>query len=34
MNFEEVVEKDFSGCISVIKNREVIFEKNYGYADL
>lgn len=34
MNFEEIIEKDFSGCISVVKNRTVIFEKNYGYADL
>lgn len=34
MEFEEIVEKDFSGCISVVKNGIVIFEKNYGYADL
>lgn len=34
MEFEEMVEKDFSGCISVVKNGTVIFEKNYGYADL
>ncbi len=34
MAFEEMVEKDFSGCISVVKNGTVIFEKNYGYADL
>lgn len=34
MEFEEMIEKDFSGCISVVKNDTVIFEKNYGYADL
>ena len=34
MKFENIVEKDFSGCISVIKDGEVIFQKNYGYADL
>ncbi len=34
MEFEEMVEKDYSGCISVVKNGTVIFEKNYGYADL
>lgn len=34
MKFEKMVEKDFSGCISVVKNGTVIFEKNYGYADL
>jgi CubicO group peptidase (beta-lactamase class C family) len=34
MNFEDIVEKDFTGCISVIKNGAVIFQKSYGYADL
>lgn len=34
MNFEDIVEKDFSGCISVVKNGTEIFGKNYGYADL
>ena len=33
MKFEEIVETDFSGCISVVKNGAVIFEKSYGYAD-
>ncbi|NLY45467.1 MAG: beta-lactamase family protein [Tissierella sp.] len=33
MKFEKMVKKDFSGCISVVKNGTVIFEKNYGYAD-
>lgn len=34
MNFEEIIDKDFSGCISVVKSGEVIFQKSYGYADL
>jgi len=34
MEFEEIVEKDFSGCISVVKNGVVIFQKSFGYADL
>ena len=34
MKFEEMIEKDFSGCISVVKKEIVIFEKSYGYADL
>ncbi|MDF2987923.1 MAG: serine hydrolase [Eubacterium sp.] len=34
MELENLVEKDFSGCISVVKDGSVIFEKNYGYADL
>lgn len=34
MKFEEIVEKDFSGCISVVKNGVVLLQKNYGYADL
>ena len=34
MNFEEIVDKDFSGCISVVKNVSVIFEKSYRYTDL
>lgn len=34
MEFEDIVESDFSGCISIIKNRTVIFQKSYGYADL
>ena len=31
MEFEEIVEKDFSACISVVKNGTVIFRKHYGY---
>lgn len=34
MNFEEIVDKDFSGCISIVKNGKVLFQKSYGYADL
>lgn len=34
MEFEKIVKKDFSGCISVVKNGSVVFEKSYGYADL
>lgn len=34
MKFEEIVETDFSGCISVVRKGTVLFEKNYGYADL
>lgn len=34
MGFEKIIEKDFSGCISILKNGSVIFEKSYGYADL
>ncbi len=34
MDLENLVEKNFSGCISVVKDGSVIFEKNYGYADL
>ncbi len=34
MEFEEMIKKDFSGCISVVKDDTVIFENNYGYADL
>lgn len=34
MNVDKLVEKDFSGCISVLKDGETIFEKSYGYADL
>lgn len=34
MNLENLVEKDFSGCILVTKNKKAIFEKSYGYADL
>lgn len=34
MEFEEIVGKDFRGCISVVKNGTDIFRKSYGYADL
>lgn len=34
IEFEEIVDKNFNGCISVVKNGAVIFQKNYGYADL
>lgn len=34
MNLENLVEKDFSECILVTKNKKAIFEKSYGYADL
>lgn len=33
MELEEIVENNFSGCISVVKNGTAIFQKNYGYAD-
>ena len=34
MKIKETIEKDFSGCISVVKNGAVIFEESYGFADL
>jgi CubicO group peptidase (beta-lactamase class C family) len=34
MEFEEIVENDFSGCISVVENGKDIFRKSFGYADL
>ena len=34
MRLDKIVQKDFSGCISVLKDGNVIFEKSYGYADL
>jgi CubicO group peptidase (beta-lactamase class C family) len=34
MNLENLIEKDFNGCISIQKNGETIFESAYGYADL
>ncbi|MGO4936515.1 serine hydrolase domain-containing protein [Fundicoccus sp. Sow4_H7] len=33
MKIDELIKKDFSGCISVVKNAEVVFEKSYGFAD-
>ncbi len=37
MNLEKVIneslEDNFSGTILIIKDREVIFNKNYGYRD-
>lgn len=34
MDFENIVKKDFSGCIPVIINGTMLFQKSYGYADL
>lgn len=34
MELKEIIDKDFSGCISVVKNGTVVFQKSYGYADL
>jgi CubicO group peptidase (beta-lactamase class C family) len=34
MNIEKIVEKDFSGVISVKINNEIIIQKAYGYADI
>jgi CubicO group peptidase (beta-lactamase class C family) len=34
LKLEEVIDKDFRGCVSVVRNGEVIFENSYGYADL
>lgn len=34
IELEKIVDRDFSGCISVVKDGEVIFQKSYGYADL
>lgn len=33
MDFEKVVGKDFSGCISINSNGAALFQKAYGYAD-
>ena len=33
-NLESIIEKNFSGVISVSKNGETLFKKAYGYADL
>ena len=32
--FDKIIDKDFSGAISISKDSEVIFEKAYGYADI
>lgn len=32
MNIDSIVDKDFKGCISVIKNKKHIFQKAYGFA--
>ncbi|TCT17237.1 CubicO group peptidase (beta-lactamase class C family) [Natranaerovirga pectinivora] len=34
MGIDNIIETDFSGCISVKKCGEVVFQKSYGYADL
>ncbi|MWV47150.1 serine hydrolase [Paenibacillus sp. HJL G12] len=34
MNYEALMDDDFSGVISIRRHGEVIFEKAYGYADL
>lgn len=34
IDLEHIIDKDFAGCISVVKNDTVLFQKNYGYADL
>ena len=31
---DKIIDKDFSGAISVSKDGETVFEKAYGYADL
>lgn len=34
MRIEKLIDESFSGCISVRKNGNTIFEKSYGYSDL
>ena len=34
MNLEEIIGKDFSGCVSVVENGSVLLQKSFGYADL
>ncbi len=34
MDIESLVDKDFRGCISVVRGGNAIFQKGYGYADL
>lgn len=31
---DKVVNNDFNGCVSILKNNQVLFQKAYGYADL
>lgn len=32
-DFGKIIDKDFSGAISISKNKEVVFEKAFGYLD-
>ncbi|MCG8501714.1 MAG: beta-lactamase family protein, partial [Firmicutes bacterium] len=34
MSIENIVKPDFNGVISVSKNRKIVFQKAFGYADL
>lgn len=34
MNIENIIDKDFTGAISIRRNENSIFQKAYGYADL
>lgn len=34
MNIDNLIEKDFTGCISIKKDKDIIFKKAYGYSDL
>ena len=34
MNIENIIKTDFNGVISISKNRKIVFQKAFGYADL
>ena len=34
MNIEDMIDKDFSGCVSICKEGKTVFQKAFGYSDL
>lgn len=32
--FDQILDKDFSGAMSISKDNQIIFQKAYGYADI
>lgn len=33
MNMENIIDKDFSGCVSIVKNGKTVYQKAFGFAD-
>ena len=33
MNIDQLIDKDFSGCVSIVEAGETVYQKAFGFSD-